>query len=147
MTITEEDLSKAVIVFRRAATLTDRELHSELVEEGLDRRAAARLIEFLPSCYCRILLRNSGCVFSEEYERRSPDQPTKKYFLSVDPIWNVSLIFATKEATTASKNDLLVIAARSAEFEAINRLLTAGSKLSDLRLTPLVFTWGEQGPN
>lgn len=45
-----------------------------------------------------------------------------------------------------SAQDLLSVAARSAEFDAANQLLNKGSKLQNIAFTPLVLNWPEDGP-
>ena len=54
--------------------------------------------------------------------------------------------FAQRESAQVSKQDILVIAARSAEFNAANQLLNRGSKLENLRFTPILLPWPESGP-
>jgi len=72
----------------------------------------------------------------------TPEQP-----LSSEPIWNGVLAFAKAETNRRiSREDLLAVAARSAEFNAANQLLNGGSRLKDMIFTPVVFPWAEDGP-
>jgi hypothetical protein len=148
MKLSEDDLSTAVATFRRSSSLEDFDLWLALVEVGLDRQVAPRLVELLPSVYCRILLRNFGCRFAKEYERKGTDgKNERRVALSTDTVWNVSSAFAEKEAATVSGQDLLAIAVRSPEFDAANKLLNEGSDLREIQFTPLLLTWPESGPN
>lgn len=139
MNLTSEDISKAVAIFRSSPNLKDLELCRELVNVGFKRKQAARLVEFLPVVYCRLVFRDSGCQFADVYERRNADHKASTYSLSSDPIWSPLLNFASKEVGINPNQDFLVVAARSAEFDTINTLLNAGSKLEDVRLTATVF--------
>ncbi len=40
-----------------------------------------------------------------------------------------------------------VIAERSAEYKVANQLLSDGSQLEDLRFTPPLFMWPDEGPD
>src|SRR5262252_9393415 len=116
-----------------------------LVAQGVDRPTAARLVEFLPMVYCRLLLTGIGLQFPETYRRALPDgtttPPTR---LSRDPLWNELMSFARSEITGGVEGQqLLAIAGRSAEFDAVNQLLNRGSKPADLRLTETVLMWPE----
>jgi hypothetical protein len=128
--------------------MTDLEIHAVLVNKGIERRTAARLIELLPVVYFRAMFANSVLAFSDLCRRRSPDGTLSKARpLSSEPVWAEVLEFSKKELSDGiSKADLWAVAARSAEFDATNRLLNAGSKLEDIRLAPLNFPWPEDGP-
>src|SRR5262249_24038236 len=94
---------------------------------------AARLVAFLPSVYCRLMLRNSGAKFSNMFRRSQPGDISQELPLSSDPIWNAALAFASAELQSGvSKMDIFILAARSAEFDAANQLLNRVSKLEDI---------------
>ena len=97
--------------------------------------------------YARVLLENSGVRFPNCYERRLQDGMLDKRPLSSEPVWNAALEFASVEAASGvSKQDFMAVAMRSAEFQAANELLNGGSKLSDIRFTPCLLLWPEEGP-
>ena len=50
-----EDIVKALKVLREYPQLDDVELFTRLIEAGIEHRMAARLVEFLPIAYGRIL--------------------------------------------------------------------------------------------
>jgi hypothetical protein len=140
----KDQISIAVSVFRNSSGKHDVELYPELVKMGIDRKLSARLVEFLPIAYCRVTLANSGARFAKTFQRQLPtgafsaEQP-----LSSEPIWDVAMEFAR---AGVSRKDLLALAGRSAEFDAVNQLLNRGSKLGEIKFTPVLFPWPENGP-
>jgi hypothetical protein len=119
-----------------------------LIAEGLTVPFAARLVQFLPMVYCRLMLEPSGVLFSGSFRLRLANgQITPERPLVSEPIWNEVLAFAKREIDGGiSAKDILAIAARSAEFDAVNQLLNKGAKLENLSLTSVVFTWPEDVP-
>ncbi len=143
-----EDISKAVSIFRISPNWGEEEIYRALVNEGVERQRAARLVEFLPMVYCRLILRNSGARFSQTFRRKLPGGASEELPLSSDPVWNEAVAFAYAEAERGvAGKDLLAVAARSAEFDAANRLLNKGSKLENIAFTSPVLNWPESGPD
>jgi len=146
--IVKDSIAKAVALMRRSPSCTDLEIWRKLVAGGLDASVSARLVEFLPMAYCRVMLERSGAKFSASFQRSmangqiTPEQP-----LSSEPVWNAVLAFAKAETDRGiSEEDLVTLAARSAEFHAANQLLNGGSKLKAITFTPVVFPWPDDGP-
>jgi hypothetical protein len=143
-----EDISKAVAVFRTSPNLEDYVVYQTLVADGVERQRAARLVEFLPIIYSRLILRNSGARFSNTFRRTLPGGTSYEQQLSSEPIWDAAVAFAYVEAERGvSSQDILAVAARSAEFDAANQLLNKGSKLENVAFTPPVLNWPESGPD
>ena len=143
----KNDISRAIAIFRNSPNLRDEDVFRVLVEQGTTRDLAARLVEFLPMAYCRLILRNSGARFSDTFRRTLPTGRSQEKRLDSEPIWHAAVSFANAEADQGiSGNDLLIVAERSAEFHAANQLLNKGSKLENLEFTPPVLTWSEDGP-
>ena len=142
------DISKAVALLRSSPHLDDDELYRVLVAGGMDRQRAARLIEFLPPVYTRLVLHDSGVRFSDKFRRLLSNGGTSyEGSLSDEPVWNDAMKFASDEAQRGlTKQDLFAIAGRSAEFRAINQLLHQGSKLENIKGMPLILPWPELGP-
>jgi hypothetical protein len=148
LVLINEDISRAAGLFRSSPNLGDEGIFGTLVKQGIERELAARLVEFLPLAYCRLILRNSGAHFSETFRRALPGSGSQEKPLSSEPVWRAVVTFASTEVERGvSGNDLLLVAARSAEFHAANQLLDKGSKLENLAFAPPVFTWPEEGPN
>lgn len=143
-----QDICKALTIVRESPEAGDFELFQTLVRSGMERRSAARLIEFLPMAYCRILFSDSGAHFAETYQRRLPDGSlSAEILLSTEPLWEAALGFARAHAEQGiSKEGLLPLASRSAEFDAANQMLKHGAKLEDIAFTAVVLNWIEIGP-
>ena len=142
-----ENISKAVAIFRTSPYSEDVEVYRRLTADGVDPQVAARLVEFLPIAYSRLILASSGARFSNTFRRMLSDGTHQTRLLSSEPVWNAAVAFALGEAErNVPGRDLIAVAAHSAEFHAANQLLQKGSKLEDLILTPPVLTWDECGP-
>ena len=142
-------IAQAVALLRDPRNLGELEIYRELVKQAVDRTTAARLVEFLPMVYCRLLLAQSGLQFPDTYRRLlSSGTHSDSLKLSSDNIWNSAIAFAKAEIKGGAKSqDLLAIAARSAEFEAANKLVNSGSALKDIRFTEPILMWPESGPD
>lgn len=143
----DDDICKALLIFRTSAKLGDEELFRTLVNQGMKKKLAARLVEFLPIAYCRLILRSTGARFSNAFRRVQPNGETQQQLLSSDPIWRGIVRFADAEVDRGVQGkDLLLVAARSAEFHAANQLLNDGSKLENIAFASPVLMWPEEGP-
>ena len=67
------EIAKAVTVFRNSPELADEQIYQALVNEGFERRLAARLVEFLPSAYCRAIVEHTGARFPATFQRHRKD--------------------------------------------------------------------------
>jgi len=135
-------ISKAVTILRELPSAEDHELYRVLVEADIEPQVAARLVEFLPMAYSRLILAASGARFSNFFRRVLSDGTSEECLLSSEPVWNAAVAFAEAELEQGvSGEDLLAVGARSAEFHAANRLLQAGSKLENLAFEAPVLTW------
>ena len=87
--------------------------------------------------------------FPNTFQRRLTNGTiSSERLLSSEPVWNDAIEFARDEAERGiSGEDLLAVAGRSAEFDAVNQLLNKGSNLRDIVLTPTLLTWLETGPD
>jgi|SRR5215469_16961354 len=139
---------EAVAIFREFPNASDEEILSKLVALGCERLIAARLVEFVPMAYCRLLLADSGVRFSDRFQRKLADGSlSPERLLEAEPLWVEALSFAKAEKRTeATGKALLAVAAHSSEFDAANQLANEGSKLKDIALMPVIFRWSEEGP-
>jgi hypothetical protein len=62
-----DSIAKAVTVIRESTGSDDVALHRRLIAEGLTVPFAARLVQFLPMVYCRLMLEPSGVLFSGSF--------------------------------------------------------------------------------
>lgn len=136
----------AVDIFRRYPQLDDESAAARLVAGGVQTRIAARLVEFVPSAYCRATLQGTGIQFCDLYERGVPGGVRKQKSLSSEPVWTAAFEYASTELRRGiAREDMVAVAGRSAEFEAANQLLQQGSRPEDLHLTALRLPWPEDG--
>lgn len=145
---TNWQIAAALSVFRDLPNETDTAIHAVLVSKGIERRAAARLVELLPIAYGRALLATLGLQFSDEFKRRLPNgQLSESRSLRSEPTWNAVVQFSQQEtAGGLSRDALLAVAVRSSEFDSVNKLLNEGSRPKDIRFTAFVLPWTEDGP-
>ena len=142
-----EAISKATAVLRVSPNLEDKAVFHAIVAKGVEGQLAARLVEFLPMVYCRLILENSGVRFAATFQRRWPDGNIQEHMFSSDSIWNAAMEFARAEIKRGVSGDaLLAVAIRSAEFDAANQLLQKGLQLKDVAFTPPILIWPESGP-
>ena len=135
-------ITSALTIFRNSPELDDESVFWELVGKGVEKSLAARMVEFLPIAYCRVLLLNSGVRFSNSFIRGSKTQS-----LSLEPVWVPVLAYAESEIRGAATNqDIILVAGRSAEFQAINEMLNKKAELKNIVLTPILLPWPENGP-
>jgi hypothetical protein len=140
-----EAITKCLTIFRSSPELDDQSVFRELVEKGIQRSLAARVVEFLPIAYCRLLLLKSGVQFSDTFTRSA--SPLKIQSLSSEPVWVSLLAYAESEIREgATSQDILMVAGRSAEFQAINKMLDKKAELKNIVLTPILLPWPESGP-
>ena len=64
-----EAIARALTIFRESPELDDEGAFRALIDRGVERSIAARIVEFLPIAYCRVLLLNSGVQFSNSFVR------------------------------------------------------------------------------
>jgi len=139
---------KAVAIFGESPDSSDDEIYRRVVAAGIEPKHAARLVEFLPMAYCRLILTGTGTRFSDIFRRRQHNGSlSHEQKLASEPLWTEIMSFARAEqAAGVAGKDLLAIASHSAEFDAVNRLLNRGSKPEDLALSTAVLVWPEEGP-
>src|SRR5215469_7953080 len=94
-------IAEAVRIFRESPNSSDEEILRKLVATGCERVMAARLIEFLPMAYCRLLLADSGVRFSGCFQRKLADgRLSAEQRLSANPLWAEVISFAEAEKKT-----------------------------------------------
>ncbi len=65
----QAEIEVALTAFRNSPQLTDDQMYWVLVSKGIERQLAARLVEFLPAAYCRVMLEPTGVRFPDMYQR------------------------------------------------------------------------------
>jgi len=141
-------ITDVVAIFREFPNASDDEVFRKLLAMGVERVIAARLVEFVPMAYCRLLLSDAGVRLCDRFQRKLPDGSlSPERLLGAEPLWAEVVSFAKAEKRTGvTGKALVVVAAHSSEFDAANQLANQGSKLEDIVLMPVVFQWPEDGP-
>ncbi|MBE1534690.1 DUF6348 family protein [Actinomadura algeriensis] len=106
----------------------DDEVWERLTGAGVEPWLAERLLIFLPMAFTRRLLPDVS--FSDELTT-----PGGTVSLAAEPVFAAALARARR----ADRGEIERVAPRSAEFNAVNRLLNSGSRLSDLMLVPVTL--------
>lgn len=144
----DRQISEAVALFRNSPMLGDDELFEMLVLRGTGRNLAARLVEFVPMVYCRILFQGSGATFPTIYHRLESDGTRSVHEFSGEPVWHAAVDYAKKEVEAGrTEADIRAVAQRGAEYRTASQLLEKGSALQNIAFAPVVFTWPEEGPS
>lgn len=121
----------------RAFALMQDNLHHDrvletLVAEGCGLGDAQKLIVFLPIACNRACLAGSGASFSSHYRLMPANGAAGRRLLLADDFDWVAIEGFVKTEIAVSRDAVGRIAPQSAEFEAINKALNAGSKLENL---------------
>jgi hypothetical protein len=120
-----EQIASALAIFRNSPELDDESVFRALVKLGIERSLAARIVEFLPSAYCRVMLGKSGVQFSNTFTRGTAQMEPES--LSCEPAWNALVAHAKADIRGgAASHQVLMVAGRSAEFQAINQMSIKG---------------------
>jgi hypothetical protein len=142
-----EAIAESVQLFR--AKLPDDETIALLTAMGIPRATAQEILEFLPLVYARELLRRSGCTgFPETYSRRRNDGTLSAQIpFSRKPVWRECERHLQRDvAEGAHGDDLVLIAARSPEFQSAHQALDTGSEIEALTFPVPVLTYPDDGP-
>jgi hypothetical protein len=136
------DIPIAVELLRRCPELDDQQLYRALTAKGVGNPTAARLVVLIPIAYGRIILQRAGARLSPTFREKGSQGISNERALTSEPLWEPIITFAKNEvAQGASSQEIMLIAGRSAEFEAANQLLNSGSKLRDLAFGSPAITW------
>lgn len=143
----EEAIAEAVTLLR--VKVPDDEILQLLTALGSSRIVAQEILAFLPIVYARELLRRSGCTtLAETFSRRLPGgKLTKPEPLSRKPVWRACENYLHTDIAAGSHgDDLLMIAARSTEFQSAHAMLNAGHEVHDLFFDPPILDLPDNGP-
>ena len=117
--------------------LGNNELLGKLVNDGMNENIATEILLFFPTALGRVFLSNQKINFPDEYLLYNGEILVERKNLSNNPIF-VELMEYSKKVLKykLSKNDLINLLVRGAEFNAINKALNNGSDLSNLKILP-----------
>jgi hypothetical protein len=144
------NITQAVSMFRSSPHLEDDEIYRALVQSGMERRCAARLVELLPTAYSCVMLAAWGLPQPQVFYRDPGDgRASEERLFADEEVWEPALTFARDEANRRiSQQDWLAVAARSSVFQSVNDALNRGVTLESLKESrTLIFSsWPEEGP-
>jgi len=110
---------------------------SRLVSDGCQPDLAEKLVAFLPLACGRMLLK--GVTFPPSYMVMSEDGSISiSHTLSSDPWWRKVETFL-EERKTSMMDAIGAVGRRSAEFDAVNKAVSNGSRLRDLVAAEPIF--------
>ena len=122
----------AVDVFQECLEVDDWQTIQKLVAAGIDQSIALKLVQFVPLAFCRYMLKGTGVGFSPHYQLvESGSNKSLELCLADEPVYEEALIAAERVFASGLGQYYYSVAGRSAEFNAINSALNAGSKLEN----------------
>ncbi len=134
----DSDVKKSIDIIGGAKSLEDDELLTLLIRNGIEENIGIEIITFLPIAFVRKWLANIDWpkTYLEQYSdsKKTPKRFSEnQQYLIIEKIvehyWN-----------DEPNNDVIInIAGRSAEFNAINKLLNDGGKLADVKITETII--------
>jgi hypothetical protein len=90
--------------------------------------------------YCRLMVKGSGVRFEETYKHCDENTGDwRRCSLAEDELFGEATECASVGGLTG--DEVLAIASRSPEFQAINQLLMKGVALANIQLTEPLLTW------
>ncbi len=136
----QSKVEQAVAIIRKSSHLGDWGLIQALIAAGSERRLAARMVEFVPSAYFRVLYGPKGYKFTDTFRRIGEKA---KLPLATEPVWQAALDCATSEVKRGvSREEMEKIAELSGEYALAVKLEWA----SDIEFGSLLLGWPEEGP-
>ena len=134
----DSDIKKSIEIIGNAKSLENDKLLTILKRNGIEENIGIEIITFLPIVFVRKWLADLDWpkTYLEHYsdskrisKRFSDNHQYLEMEKIVDDYWN-----------NKPNNDVIVnIVGRSAEFNAINKLLNDGGKLTDIKLTETII--------
>ncbi|MEZ5352974.1 MAG: hypothetical protein R2762_10095 [Bryobacteraceae bacterium] len=140
-----QQIREAAELFRDSPVLGDDELFEMLVLRGVERMLAARLVEFLPMVYCRILLRDGGATFPDVYYRIAGDEAPRFDMNSLTTGFGDDMEHAQKwskaEAGRYPTDCTTWCGVSSCRASSRGQFCA-----ENIAFAPMIFKWPEQGP-
>jgi hypothetical protein len=134
-------VAQAVAVFQAHPAADDETIDAALRARGIDERLVVRLIQFLPSAFCRVLLAPQGVRFRGQYVVMGPrGKDLGTYELADEPVFVEATIAARRELETEhGRQTFPAIAWRSSECKAVYSLVEQGEPLEAIICAALIL--------
>jgi hypothetical protein len=140
-------LLRAIPIFVQNAEFNLEPVRIGLITSRIPSADHERIIEFLPLAFARDLMATMGVSFSDEYIRLDAEgQERLRANLADEPWFVESQKLAPEVMAQMGSDAFMAIAGRSAELDAVNQALHAGSQPADLILGPPVMQWFDPPP-
>jgi hypothetical protein len=138
-------LQRAIPVFIKNAPFELITVRVGLTVALIPGRLVEELVEFVPLAFGRSLMDGMGIAFDDEYVRIDAEGHERlRRKLLDEPIYRQALRIAPQVLATEGQEAFLSIAGRSAEFQAVNEALHAGSNPEDLQASAPVMQWSDE---
>lgn len=141
--MTDEELQKwittAAEYWVEFGNSDDSPVEQELIRQGCDQDLAFLIVEYLPIALAEHAVQNLGVTRAESYNRQHTDGSSSTYRWSDDPIYMAVCDFRNLNAAERWQ-DYKMIAACSADLDAISNALNAGKEVSGGRIAIAVNT-------
>jgi hypothetical protein len=131
------DVTEAIAHMIALGEKNDGEIYDDLVKRGFAPADADRLVAFVPLAFGRVLVATLPVTFPETAILVEGGS-RREVRLADEPIFAEAAAHARKGALT--RDQFGALALRSAEINALNKALNAGSKPEDLAFSPPVVT-------
>lgn len=132
--LSEKTLAKALQILIDHYDKDDSFVFSKLKTAGINDSEALDIFAFMPAAFVRILL--PDVEYAEGYSTLNGERKRFADTASFQTIFDFSL----KHISTLDGPSMVMVAARGAEFRAINQLLEEGTALEDIQLSEMVLT-------
>ena len=131
-------VEKTIEWFLHEPRSEDATAYEKLCEAGLATNEAEEGVAFVPMAFARTLLEPEGVTFPAYYLLVNRDTGrTRRYKLEDQPVYCAARQMSKGLPSGENKRRIFeVVAGRSAEFNAVNRLLEQGSQVKDISLVP-----------
>jgi hypothetical protein len=144
-----EAIKKTIHIFAEHRDSHWEVLVQAIEDSGIPVSVTAKLAEFMPLAFGRVLMKDLGISFREEYVRyvfsggKTVVKQQRK--LTDELVYRESLRIASKmEAEKIDGEEFLAVAYRSAEFNVVNDMELKGVKPENLVLTCPYLEWREE---
>lgn len=135
--IQTDDIARAVPMFVKHQRSDDDTLLDAIVALGIDQKRAVALLDFMPIAFFHVITDGKIADLPDHYVRYSADQkPIGNVLFANDPIYVAARHYAENDCES---DDLAPVSMRSAEFNAMNDMLTKGTPMEQIRLGPSVI--------
>lgn len=136
-----EFIHRTAILFTQHTHADDEELMSIMCTDGVEKKYAKYLVAFIPLAFVRVLLDTQGPTFQPTYQHHNSVTGTYASIpLREQPVYQAAYDVATIWMHQGvDRQSFFAVAGRSAELQALNKLLQQGSELKNIECAEPAF--------